>query len=379
MYLGTIQGKTNGHRPLVTSDNLKYACKVLDIPDDKHTLRRASRAFDLYFSGKVEHLGNHTFKVASQYGNPLPYTVSISKAGISYCTCQDWMNNSGDDVYPDVHFHCKHAIAARIYLARQQAKVKYNNGSKEAAEIEAKLNGDDSNNNNGTGGDNRPSELDLSDPFQESEYLDIEQIEGRGNGDLAHKLSNGEYVISYKGIMTLAEKHDIQFSIAIHDETNTVIAYARQKQRNKEVERVSGKPINDSVITAGELAKRNAARQLIPHGEVKAMEYKAKLESEFDWEKAQKACLWGWWNLSMSMREQQLGCIIHELIRDGKLRQAHPSDYSRKEWLLIYNACENEKKRMTAVRLNPYGFLRYRDYETRQKQALITRMNNSKY
>ena len=42
------------------------ACVELGIPDDKHTVKRAARAFDLYHSGKVEHLNDHTFRVKSQ-------------------------------------------------------------------------------------------------------------------------------------------------------------------------------------------------------------------------------------------------------------------------------------------------------------------------
>jgi hypothetical protein len=36
------------------------------------------------------------------------------------------------------------------------------------------------------------------------ESLDIDQIEGRKNGEQAWKLSNGEYCISHQGIMSLA-------------------------------------------------------------------------------------------------------------------------------------------------------------------------------
>ncbi len=117
----------NGRKPLATLGNLKLACVELGISDDKHTLRRASRAFDLYNSGKVEHLNDHTFAVKSQYRERLPYQVHISKSGTSYCTCPDWRNYSGDLVLPDVHFHCKHSIAARIWLHHN------GNGSKRGA------------------------------------------------------------------------------------------------------------------------------------------------------------------------------------------------------------------------------------------------------
>ena len=330
----------NGRKPLATLGNLKLACIELGIPDDKHTLRRASRAFDLYNSEKVEHVNDHTFNVKSQYTNRLPYQVWISPTGTSYCTCPDWMNYSGDMVLPDVHFHCKHAISARIWLhhngngskIENEAKVKYQNGSRGAAEIEAKLNGDNgSDANNGTGDNPVHHQLDRSNPFEECELLDIEQIEGRSNGDLVHKLSNGEYIISYRGIMKLAEQHSITFEAARHDETHTVIAHARCGSNS----RASGKPANGSSTTAVELAKRNAARQLLPLGEIKAMEHKAKLEGEFDWQVAKRKCL-------EIVPDFTFDILLNDLVKEGKLEQKHTSDYSRKEWLVIFDACKRD-------------------------------------
>ena len=118
-----------------------------------------------------------------------------------------------------------------------------------------------------------PSQLNLSDPFQECEQLDIDQIEGRSNGELVHKLSNGKYVISYKGIMTLSEKHHITFDEVVHSDTRTVIA----KGRCGTSERVSGKLVNGNEVTAIGLAKRNVARQLLPLIEIKAIEKRAEL------------------------------------------------------------------------------------------------------
>ena len=351
MKLGFQGNNDNGRKPLATLGNLKLACVELGIPDDKHTLRRAARAFDLYHSGKVEHLNNHTFNVKSQYAERFPYQVWISPTGTSYCTCPDWMNYSGDKVVPDIHFHCKHAIAARVWLhnngngskIENEAKVKYQNGSRGAAEIEAKLNGDNgSNGNNGTGDNPVHHQLDISNPFQESEQRDIDQIEGRSwrvrshaLGDLVHKLSNGEYVISYRGIMALAEQHGVTFirhTVKPDAKRNgTVIAYARLGNNT----RASGKPMNGSFITAVELAKRNAARQLISLPEQKALVHKFKLEAEFSWEQAKKACL-------AIVPKFKLSIIIDDMVKEGKLKQAHVSDYKRKEWLAIHRECKRD-------------------------------------
>ena len=356
MYLGTIQKNNNGNGKLtLTADNLKFACAELGIPDDKHTLRRAARGFDLYYSGKVEHVNDHTFKVASQYDRQRPYQVTLHYGATKpygYCTCKDWMNFSGDMDVPNVDHWCKHMISAELWLHQNGG----GNGSKPTSEcgtsrakqlqdkMNSQLNKSGTNGNGATGGfvtaDNhhkapsQPTQLDISNPFQQSEQLDIDQIEGRSNGELVHHLSNGEYVISYKGIMKLSEKHDIEFELATHDDTNTIIA----KGRRNGSERVSGKPINGSVKTSGELAKRNCARQLLPFAEIKALQLKAKLEADFDWQKAKSKCV------ELALTLANVDIIIHELVQAGDLRQDNPSHYNRIEWLIIHNACKKDRE-----------------------------------
>ena len=214
----------NNGKLVLTADNLKFACHELGISDDKHTLRRTARAFDLYHNNKVEHINDHTFSVASQYDRQRPYQVTLHEGATKlygYCTCQDWMNYSGDMDVPNVDFWCKHMISAALWLHNNGnlTSIKNECGTDEAKAIQAKLNGQiDSHGTNGngaTGGfvtaDNHhkaPSQmqLDISDPFQEckkqptpsayGELKDIAQVEGRSNGELVHRLSNGEYVIS---------------------------------------------------------------------------------------------------------------------------------------------------------------------------------------
>jgi len=372
MKLG-FQG--NNGKLVLTADNLKFACQELGIPDDAHTLRRAARAFDLYHSGKVEHITDHSFKVASQNGRQEePYQVLIkpTKYGAySCCTCEDWMTYSGNEDLPDVNFWCKHSIAALVWLhnnnvvcSATQGKSGYNHnlppnktadnngrkrianecGSALASELQDKLNAQiDSQKNNGNGAQ-APSQqqLDLSDPFQESEQYDIDQIEGRRDGELVHKLSNGEYVISYKGIMTLAQKHGIEFSDGFNSNTSQVIARARLNGN----ERVSGKLPIPSQTTAIELAKRNCARQLLPLAEIKAIEHKAKLNAEFNWLYAKAACL-------KLVPEYNLSILINDLVNAGKLRQDNPSHYDRTEWLMIHEYCK--KDAIAQAEMDPEG------------------------
>ncbi len=251
------------------------------------------------------------------------------------------------DYYDGAH---RRSLSASPCVSSNGSKVVNECGTSEAKSLQDKLNG-----NNGTGGESHPStQLDVNDPFQESELLDIDQIEGRSwrvprwredmssriiashaLGDLVHKLSNGEYVISYNGIMALAEQHNVTFTkhtVKSDAKRNgTVIAHARRGNNT----RASGKPMNGSFITAVELAKRNAARQLLPLVEIKALEKKAQLEAEFDWQVAKRKCL-------ELVPEANLNCIINDLVNDGKLEQKHPSDYGRKEWLVIFDAVKND-------------------------------------
>jgi hypothetical protein len=207
-------------------------------------------------------------------------------------------------------------------------------GSNEALELQNKLNGQSDSRNNKGNGAQAPSQamkLDLRDLFQQSEQLDIDQIEGRKNGELAWKLSNGEYVISYAGVMKLAEKHGITFTDGYNSGTSQVIARAKLNGN----ERVSGKLPIPSQETAVELAKRNAARQLLPLPEIKAIEHKAKLNAEFNWQKAKAACL-------KLVPEYNLSILISDLVNAGKLRQDNPSHYDRTEWLLIHEYCQKD-------------------------------------
>jgi len=222
-----------------------------------------------------------------------------------------------------------------------KSKIVNECGSVSAKALQDKLNGDAFAKNDKDSDKSRKAKdtkshhhkLNLKDPFVESEQRDIDQIEGRLDGNLVHYLSNGEYVISYAGIMKLAEKHSISFSVSINDETKTVIAYAKRNGSS----RVSGKPVKvcGSYLTATELAKRNAARQLLPYAEIKAMEHKAKLSATFNWQKAKAKCL-------ELVNDANLSIIIHDLVQAGKLRQDNPSHYDRTEWLVIFNACKKD-------------------------------------
>ena len=261
----------------------------------------------------------------------------------------DYKVRKGYVVYSDEHGklhcacgkkNCRHCKAIRKVTAegvptetvgiapRDDGKrIENECGTSEAKSLQDELNG-----NNGTGDNNLVHhQLDTSNPFQECEQLDIDQIEGRSNGDLVHVLSNGEYVISYRGIMKLAEQHGVTFEASRHDATRTVIAYGRCGSNS----RASGKPINGSEMTAIELAKRNTARQLLPLPEIKALEHKAKFEGEFDWQVAKRKCL-------EIVPDFTFDILLTDLVRDGKIAQKHSSDYSRKEWLVIFDACKRD-------------------------------------
>ena len=207
-------------------------------------------------------------------------------------------------------------------------------GTEQAKQLQDKMNGQltkPGNNGNGAQAPSQPMKLDIRDPFQQSEQNDIDQIEGRKNGELAWNI-NGKYVISYKGIMRLAESHEVAFTDGDNSNTKQVIARARLNGS----ERISGKLPIPSRATAVELAKRNAARQLLPLVEIKAVEKKAKLKAEFSWQEAYDKCA------KLVGGKAQLDCIIFDLVNGGKLRQDNPSHYDRTEWLIIHHACKQD-------------------------------------
>ena len=364
----------------ISQEQINDTAVSLGIPTIPFFQRRIARAYDLVETNKVNEISHDDglYRVHSQYDDKI-YTVEVNHGNPS-CSCPDgaktvfckhmiasmmvafeqkansklilyinpinnkrnqWAVDEGDDYYivrRPQHGkwtctcgkpNCKHCKAIRENLPKP--KIESECGSTEAKALQDKLNG-----NNGTGDIKSPSHnLDVSNPFQECEMLDIDQIEGRSNGDLVHVLSNGEYVVSYYGIMNLANKHGVTFDRHTDEqeakETRTVIAYGRCGGNS----RASGKPANGNFTTAVELAKRNAARQLLPLPEIKALEHKAKLEAEFDWQVAKRKCLG-------IVPDFTFDILIHDLVKAGTLRQAHPSDYSRKEWLLIFDACKRD-------------------------------------
>ena len=285
-------------------------------------MQRTGRRFRIIDDSKKSRYGGRWAVFDREEG--VGYVIYRDKHGELECAC--------------FQKDCIHQKVVRNYLEKHGKRIVNECGSAEAKAIQDKLNG--SNGNSGTGDDKSPAQtyqLDTSDPFQECESLDIAQIEGRRNGDLVHKLSNGEYVISYNGIMHLVLKLGIEFTVSEHDDTHAIIAYAKLRGHESlsGSTRMSGKPINGSVFTAGELAKRNAARQLLPYPEIKALEKKAQFFHEFTWEKAKAAC-------QQLVPKFKMDIAIHDLVQAGKLRQAHPSDYDRTEWLMIYRECKKD-------------------------------------
>ena len=388
-----------------SQQEIKGTLAELNLPEHSYYMRRAARALDIVNQDKVHFLGEDVFRVDSQWDDK-HYHVELNHGNVG-CTCEDFKKNGvackhmiAATIYkkerqgqPTTQMRIKkrsdgifcwidgNTVGNAEYLSRtghwycgcmrlklkepcrhikeiqkrlgddgnngNGSKITNDCGSEHAKQLQDKFNGQqlDSRNDNGNGAKapSQPTKLDIRDPFQQSEQLDIDQIEGRLNGELVHKLSNGEYVISYKGIMTLSERHDIEFETAIHDETHTVIA----KGRCGTSERVSGKPMNGNANTAIALAQRNCARQLLPYAEIKALEHKAKLESEFSWQKAYEKCAKLVADLPSTRKaggKAQVDIIINDLVNWGKLRQDNPSHYDRTEWLIIHDYCQKEAR-----------------------------------
>ena len=103
-------------------------------------------------------------------------------------------------------------------------------------------------------------------------------------------------------------------------------------------QRASGKEVRfcGLTTTASELAKRNAARQLLPLSEIKSIEHKTKLNAEFDWKIAYEKCI------KVAGTKANVDITINQLVTTGKLRQDKKSHYNRTEWLIIYHSFKDD-------------------------------------
>jgi hypothetical protein len=308
-----------------------------DCPDGQRTLNCKHRiASLLYLRQEIDALTvtDETHKSCNQRGR---WIVTDDQDKVVYHIYRD---GEGRLICPcGRKSDCKHRKAIKEYIRRNECRTEF------ALEIQAKLNRHLNRlKHSGKGSkDPKKRQLRLDNPFEEADSYDIDQIEGRRSGDLAWKLSNGQYIISYQGVMTLADRHSIQFSVSIHDDADLVIATAMNGDK-----RASGKEVRfcgfdtqatqpkGLTTTASELAKRNAARQLLPLSEIKAIEHKAKLKAEFDWQAAYEKCA------QVAGTKANVDITINELVKASKLRQDKKSHYNRTEWLMVYHACKDD-------------------------------------
>lgn len=236
----------------ISQEQIIGTAKSMGLPTDGFVQRRLARAFDLLRQDKVTEVDDGIFRVRSQWDEDKRYIVNLNH-GHPSCDCPDGRRT----------INCKHRLASLIFAERQVKKsdvVRWkksdvacwidgntignvwrgrtrwmcscgktdckhikkavpaafrftDSGTEEARELQDKLNRldqkqkegkeeEEKEEDNSSSSSSPPSfVLDRSDPFQESEQLDIDQIEGRLNGEVVHKLSNSEYVMSYQGIM----------------------------------------------------------------------------------------------------------------------------------------------------------------------------------
>ena len=254
------------------------------------------------------------------------YIVYRESNGTLICPC----GRKGD---------CEHRKAIREYLNNgggNGSKITNECGSEHAKALQDKMNGQlNSQNDNGNGAKQAPSlNIDPSaKPFMESDELDAKQIE-TGEGDKVHHLSNGRYVISYLGIQHLANKHGIMTETWKDTPSEGYITVKAMRPDTKNV-RKSCQPVNGSFEVAEGKAKRNAVRMLLPLVDIKAIEHKAKVESEFSWEAAKAACL-------RHVNDANLSIITEYLQRDGTIERNNPSHLSRRDWRVVYEACKQD-------------------------------------
>ena len=215
--------------------------KSLGLPSDGFVQRRVARAFDLVATNKVHEVTDGIFRVRSQYEPDKAYIVNIN-SGAPSCDCPDgertinckhriasllyarkqaaaitivkttdgedgdfwkrsWLIAQGNRrtvVYEErdrrlfcncgaYYNDCEHKqlVIKTVTKELKQKRIVNECGSNEAKALQDKMNGQLTKSENSGNGDakspSQPRQLDISDPFQQSEQLDIDQIEGRAN------------------------------------------------------------------------------------------------------------------------------------------------------------------------------------------------------
>jgi len=374
---------------------IKGTLAELNLPEHSYYMRRAARALDIVNQDKVHFLGEDVFRVDSQFDAKF-YHVELNH-GNPGCSCEDFKKNGVmckhmiaatiynkesqanqltiyDDtanshlgrgrwivtdpkarakfiIYRDGkgNLHCpcnrkdcEHRKAIREYDGGGDGRgrvVENECGSETAKELQRKLNGQsDSQGNNGNGAHQAPSQDNIdksSIPFLEADAMDTQQFFNGNNGN-AHRLSNGEYVISIKGIEKLSEKYGITTKpLKDYPKDGYVTVEAFRPDTKNSCK--STQMYVDGFEIAEAKAKRNSCRMLIPIADIRAVEKKYQLECEFSWEAAYEKCA------QIAGGKPQCDIFITELIEKGKLPKKSPSEMNRKDYLILWHEIQDDQ------------------------------------
>jgi len=94
------------------------------LPHDRRTIRRVTRAYDLYIRGLVEKNGSPDhYEVKSQSRPNLIHHVHLTTHG--GCTCEDWQwaNRRVSDSLPVVDYRCKHVLATYMHAIKAEGRA----------------------------------------------------------------------------------------------------------------------------------------------------------------------------------------------------------------------------------------------------------------
>ena len=111
-------------KSVLTREKQLAIADYFSLPHDRRTIRRVTKAYDLYVRGLVEKNGspNH-YEVKSQSRRDVIHHVHLTTHG--GCTCEDWLraNRRVSDSLPVVDYRCKHLLATCMFVVKTKREV----------------------------------------------------------------------------------------------------------------------------------------------------------------------------------------------------------------------------------------------------------------
>jgi len=290
---------------------------TLGLPTKGFVQRRVAHAYDSTLSNQVMEIDDGIFRVRSQSEPQKSYIVNINR-GHPSCDCPDGQRT----------INCKHRIASLLIASQSsQRRLRQEIDALTIHALERSEGTDETHKSC-----NQKGRWIVTDDQDKVVYHIYQDGKGRlicpcgRKSDCKHRKAIKEYISKNK----IKNEYGTEFALEIQEKLNRHLNRLKNSTKGPALERSEGSK------DPSQLAKRNAAGQLLPLAEMVAIEKKAQLEAEFDWQVAYEKCI------KVAGTKANVDITINELVKASKLRQDNPSHYNRTEWLTIYNACKND-------------------------------------